>query len=217
MTTKSPSSKAIDSVIQNHVKPFLKAEGFRKSARSFHRAKGEVIQVVNFQASMWNTPEGARFTINLNIVLPAFHEKWTGKPVPKNPSSAAAVCAYRIGLLMPEGKDHWWEVTPDSDTVSISREVADAIKEIGLPFLDKASELEYLLIKLQAEAHFPGIVMNKSLAAAILLSCMNRYEEARETIGALRERNTHAGFGETIERVAARLGLASNHRVNRSD
>lgn len=211
MTTKSPSSKVIDTVIQSHVKPFLTAEGFRRSARSFHRTKGEVIQIINFQSSLWNTPEEAKFTINLNIVSPAFHEKWTGSLLPKNPSSAAAVCSYRIGLLMPEGKDHWWAVTPDTDANSLSSELTAVIRDVGLPFLDKVSDLEYLLDKIQKEPHFPGVVINKSLVAAVLLSVMKKDEEARDTICALRERNTHVGFAKTIERVATRLGIASNH------
>ena len=46
-----------------------------------------MIQVVNFQTTWLNTPEEARFAINLNVILPFNHEKWAGQPPPKKPGN----------------------------------------------------------------------------------------------------------------------------------
>ncbi len=157
---------------------------------------------------MWNTPDAAEFTVNLNVVLPAFHERWTGTPMPTNPASAAPICSYRIGLLMEDRRDCWWKVTPESDTETISRQVAEVIRTIGLPALNQAADLEWLLTKLRAEERFSGIVTNQTLAAAILLAYLGQMPEALQTIRQLRQRNKHAGFAKTISTIEARLTSA---------
>ncbi len=214
MTSKSLSSKTVDAVILGEVKSFLKSEGFRKSGRTFHRQKGEMIQVVNFQTTWLNTPDDARFTVNLNVVLPFYHEKWTGQPLPRNPGNAAAICSRRLGHLLPEGTDRWWTVTPSTDGVSVSREVAELIRSVGLPYLTKASDLQFLCEKLGSDKHFPGMLMSQSLAFAILLCYLGRKDEARHVLDETRRKNRIDGFGKTIDAIQERLGLASNNAMH---
>ena len=54
----------------------------RKVARSFFADTGGRSKIVQFQASMWNTPDSAEFTINLKIGWPYFHEIWAGLHFP---------------------------------------------------------------------------------------------------------------------------------------
>jgi len=210
MTSKSPSSTAVDAVIQGEVKLLLKAEGFRKTGRSFHRARGEFTQVVNIQASQWNSPDSASFTVNLNVVLPFLHEIWTGRPLPKNPASAAPICSQRIGMLLPDRKDTWWTVMPKSDPAEISDEVAQLIRIVGLPFLDQAANTQYLCEQLGADEYFSRCQMSKplaSLAYAILLCHLGSRDEAKIDIERTQSANRIAGFSETIAKISARLGF----------
>jgi hypothetical protein len=216
VTNKSPSSKAVDAVIQGKVKSILKSEEFKKSGRSFHRQKGEVLQVVNFQTTWLNTPDEAQFTINLNVVLPFYHEKWTGQPLPKDPGSAAAVCSRRLGHILPEGTDRWWTVTPSTDFAAVSHEVAELIRSVGLPYLEKVANLQYLCEKLGSGKHFPGMLMNQPLAFAILLCHLGREGEARRVIDETRRKNRAEGFCKTIDQIQERLGLASNKCVEQT-
>ena len=216
MTAKSPSSKAVDAVIQGEVKTFLKSEGFRKSGRTFYRRKGEMIQVVYFPTSWLNTPDEAQFSVNLDVVLPYYHEKWTGQPLPKNPSSAAAICSQRLGFLLPEGTDKWWIVTPSMDYAPLSRELAELIRSMGLPYLDKAADLHFLRESLGSEKHFPGMLQSQPLAFAILLCYLGRKDVARSVLDATRSSNRFDGFGETIDLIQSRLELESNNRMHQT-
>jgi hypothetical protein len=51
----------------------------------------------------------------------------------------------RIGALMPGGQDHWWKIYPSSDLQSLADEVADAVTQQAVPWLDAASDLRHLL------------------------------------------------------------------------
>jgi hypothetical protein len=214
MTTKSPSSHAVDNVIQSCVKSMLKSENYRKTGRSFHRQREDMIQVVNFQTTWLNTPEKADFTINLKVILPFYHEKWTGTPLPKNPGSAAPICSYRLGHLLPEGPDKWWSVTPSTDFDSLSRQLADLLQSIGLPFLEKASDLLFLRQNLESKKHFLGMHHgSQPLAFAILLCYMGEEKEAKAVIQELRDKNRIKHFAPTIDLIVSRLGLRSNTRT----
>ncbi|WP_309386688.1 DUF4304 domain-containing protein [Cerasicoccus frondis] len=202
---KSPSSKVIDQVLASGPKQFFKETGFRKMARSFIKEVGDLYWVVNFQSSMWNSPESARFTVNLMLVLPYFHEIWTSKPFPKNPGSAAPVCRFRIGLLMPERKDYWWEVDLETDAEQVGNEVTELIASIGLPYLEKATNLEWVIQQLLDEEYFHGCVMNQPLAASILLHHLGKEKKAERVIQSLKKKNTHEGFGKTITTIESRI------------
>jgi hypothetical protein len=205
---KSVTSRLIDRIIASGPALLLKKAGYRKGARSFHLETGGLFKVIQFQASMWNTPNAAQFTANLNIVLPFFHEKWTGQPFPSNPASAAPVLSQRIGYLMPEQGDFWWELLPDSDVGRIATEVATVLSERGLPFLDEHANLEVVIEAVGRKDAIRRMVTNPDLGLAILLSYQGKHTKAARVIQELADKNTHEGFAETIRLIARRLKLS---------
>lgn len=202
---KSPSSKVIDAIIANGPKQFLKEHGFRKMARSFVKESGELFWIINFQSSMWNSPESARFTINVMIVLPFLHETWTPNQMPANPASAAPLCSFRIGLLMPERKDHWWEVDPTTNAEAVGAEIVDVLEKHALPVLSQGSDLEWLIGQLLAKKHFEGCMINPALAASILLYYLGRRDEAWQIIEDLKRVTKNEGFGGIVRTIEQRL------------
>jgi hypothetical protein len=207
MPIKSETSRLIDRIIATGPAPRLKERGYRKLARSFNAATDGLYKVVQFQASMWNTPDSARFTVNLMIALPYFHEKWTGQPFPKNPGSAAPVLSLRIGQLMPAKQDYWWEVTPKSNIEAIVSHVTNALTEYGLPYLDRHADILVLTDAAERKDAMRRMAVNPELCLAILLSFQGKATEARRVIQELAAGNTHEGFGNTIKRIARRLNL----------
>jgi hypothetical protein len=175
-----------------------------------------MIQVVDFQTTWLNTPDEGRFTINLNVVLPFYHEMWTGQPLPKNPGNAAAICSRRLGHLLPGGTDRWWTVTPSTDCSRLSREVAELIRSVGLPYLTAACDFQFLCEALGSEEHFPGMLMSQDLAFAILLCHLDRKGDAAHVIAEARGRNRVAGFTNTIDLIDQRLRFASNKGMDQS-
>ena len=54
-------------IISESVKPFLKANGFKKKGLNFYRVTDSIIFLLNFQKSFSNTSDETRFYINCNI------------------------------------------------------------------------------------------------------------------------------------------------------
>jgi hypothetical protein len=99
---------------------------------------------------------------------------------------------------------------------AVSREVAELICAVGLLYLEKAANLQYLCEKLGSGNHFPGMLMSQPLAFTILLCHLGREKEARRVIAVTRRKNRAEGFGKTIDLIQERLGLASNKCVEQT-
>jgi len=208
MGARSPSSRAVGEVIRIGPAPMLKARGYRRTARTFFQHEGELYKVVNFQASRWNSPDCAEFTVDLSVVLPFFHEMWTGRTFPRNPGSAAPMVQERIGTLMPTGRDHWWEVRAEVNVSAVAEEVRESLEKYGLPYLDSNASTVALMERLESGLALPGVLPpHPLLCRAILLTYYGCLQEAGEAIRSLAQSNTHEGFGQTIIAIAGRLGL----------
>ncbi len=215
MAVKSPTSQSIDAVVELGPASLLKDCGYRKVGRSFNAESAELFKVVQFQSSMWNARESGQFTVNLKLVLPYYHEKWTGQPFPKNPASGAPIVEERIGWLMPVKRDFWWTITPKRNARRIGLQVTKALSEFGLPFLERHSDLESLVREADRYRTTHGVAANADLYLAILLTFQGKRSRAAQIVRELAEENTHAGFARTIEIVAQRLGLRVRHPRNR--
>lgn len=115
-------------------KQHLKALGFGKTDTTWVRPL-EWPQVLNIQLSGFNTSEEAKFTINLGISIPALRAAWG------TPARTGALKEYdcelrsRIGSLLPNRNDKWWNVSSDSDPEILLREVFGDLSEYALPWL----------------------------------------------------------------------------------
>ena len=68
----SEIGKRIDEIVNADLAVRLKAEGFRKSSRTFFRAAADHTAVVNIQASLHNEGNSGTFAINLGVYFPLF-------------------------------------------------------------------------------------------------------------------------------------------------
>jgi len=202
---KSDSSKKIDEVISVGVKQYLKDSGYKKSGRCFSKEGDDFIFVIDFQSSQYNEPSNAKFTINVDVVFPYFHEKWTNTPLPKNLSKAAKLISRRIGHLMPEGSDYWWEVHPDSNAQEIGSEVQRALSNYALPFLQEIDSLNKALELVGSGTKPPYSMYNPDIITAIIHSYNGNIVLARSVLDELREKNKVKNFAKTIELISERL------------
>lgn len=119
----------------------LKAQGFTGTPGHYVRREGAVTQVIELQHSIY----GGRVTANLGVDL-----EWLGPmirwiPCPKiGPHAHDAVRWVRLGLVLPEGKDRWWnydEATPQS-LKAAAEGLSQAILGDGLAWFDRAKQAE---------------------------------------------------------------------------
>jgi hypothetical protein len=165
----SRPSDTIDEVVRDHVAPAMKVAEFRKTARSWHSDLGHVVRVVNLQGSAWNSDTRARFTLNLGLWFPEAAEI-AGTPAPRNRRPPEHLCTVRerIGQLMPDSGDVWWELTSSRDVAHVGPQVSVALVEHGLPWLDRCSDplaaFEWLRDR-DYRAHSPVMAFALALSA----------------------------------------------------
>lgn len=119
--------------------------GFLRAAPHFWRENEGINHAINFQASAWGSQQSGSFTINLGVSTRALYEGFTGSTFPTNHGTALWPVSVRIGMLMPDHMDRWWEVMVSSDIKRISEEVVIALREYALPFFDRLRTREQLV------------------------------------------------------------------------
>ena len=115
----------------------LKPVGFRKKGATWHLERDDVVLLVQLQKSWYSTGSRVSATVNLGVFSWVVHRK-VGYSWDK-PGISSAHWRQRIGFLMPERDDKWWEVTSDAEAVGAAREIVEALAAYGLPALESLS------------------------------------------------------------------------------
>ena len=137
-------------MLREHVAPALRAAGWKGSGSAYLLPSPGYWAQLGFQKDRYSTADQVRFTVNLSVVprdvWACAHDSWPSQLSARpsaNTDSGALIrevdrhhCWWgRIGLLMPEHNDHWWEISSGEDAASVGRDVVDAIREHAIPAL----------------------------------------------------------------------------------
>jgi hypothetical protein len=131
--------EAFTNLIRDHVGPALRADGFKGSGVAFTLPEPAHWVNLGFQKSRYSDSEDVKFTVNLTVVSKA---TWAAQrqAQPYLPERPAANTRYgtfawqrRIGLLMPDGIDHWWTVHSTTNLPDLAADVLQWIRSYGLP------------------------------------------------------------------------------------
>lgn len=143
MTTgDEPTAKdKVAAMLKERVAPELRAMGFKGSGQNYHLPVPGYFALLSFQKMRFGTRHDVMFTINL---LACSHAEWAAlvearpqygtKPI-LGAHYEEPVWSMRIGFLMPEPHDHWWQVLDDTDTDALADEVLGVLREYGVPAL----------------------------------------------------------------------------------
>jgi hypothetical protein len=143
MTTgDAPNAKdKFAEMLKERVAPELRALGFKGSGQNYHLPVPGYFALLGFQKMRFGTRHDVMFTVNL---LACSHADWaalaaTNRYHGERPILGgmydAPIWGQRIGLLMPEPHDHWWQVLDDTDTDALADEVLGVLREYGVPAL----------------------------------------------------------------------------------
>src|SRR3569623_3233665 len=116
----------------------LRPAGFQKKGTLFTRDFADVVHLVTVQAGVGSTADSVRTTVNLGVWVPALAPD-------EKPDIWAALWQVRLGFLMPEKRDVWWEAASDDEAGAVAERIAGAIREFGLPALSRLAERRALL------------------------------------------------------------------------
>jgi hypothetical protein len=139
--------------------------GFKKRRQSFRKTAGPNIAIVDFQRSNANEPGRLRFTVNVAVLSAAVAAEH-GVDLDKLSASDGHL-RERIGSLLEKG-DWWWEIDTTTNVETLAGEVAAAIRDRAIPYLDSCSDDEALRT-LWRTGRSPGLteVQRKRFLAAL--------------------------------------------------
>jgi hypothetical protein len=137
----SATGMLIDGITRDALKEPLRQCGYKKDRRTFRRSLEHCVQIMNVQASSWNEGSSGRFTVNFGVYFWVLADlggigRLTDKPIEPD-----CLVRCRIGHLLPDKNDRWWEVKADEDHTSVVSEVRQACICEGQAWLDAHSDL----------------------------------------------------------------------------
>ena len=132
----------IDSLVKEIIHPYLKQNSFKKNNFNWNLAQNNITQVINLQKDQYNTKEDQSFTFNCGIFVPDVLNKIWDKTDPKFPTVTNCVFYLRIGELILDRHDKWWNVTPEIDYNVIGNEIIGHLSDAVIPFLSYYTSLE---------------------------------------------------------------------------
>lgn len=120
----SAISKLIDEVLKLGLTPLMKEQGFRKTGRDYRRRVNDNWDILNVQSSQGNVGPNGKFTINLGVYLPAISNLVSSYSPESAPKEYECTIRVRIGSLMPQKADFWWQIHPATDIGNLAKEVS---------------------------------------------------------------------------------------------
>jgi hypothetical protein len=150
---QSAAEAGMDTVMRA-VGSMLERHGFVLRGMLFRKTIGDTSVLVEFQKSDQSSRERQLFTINLAIVC--------GKLLPAGSSALPKAdvtdghLTQRLGFLLPEKNDKWWELTDRTNTAALSKQMIDAMVGEALPYLDRFLTPD-ALIELWESGKSPGL------------------------------------------------------------
>lgn len=148
-TLKDVFSKVVSETAER-----LRPNGFVRRGMVLRRVEGDTCAVLEFQRSTKSSADRILFTVNLGVVH--------GDLLPPDSSGLAksriidAHLRLRIGVLLPGSPDKWWEIDASTNAEALANEVADIVKETGVPYI-----LDFLstdaILELWESGQSPGL------------------------------------------------------------
>ena len=124
-------------LIKECIKQLLNENGFRSHGNTFISKKDDVWSLINFQKSRKSSTTEVVFTVNIGIassIILNFYDQEIKQP-------KITDCHYRqrIGSLLPQNLDKWWNINSDTDMDGLCAELKKYISEYAFIELDKYS------------------------------------------------------------------------------
>ena len=168
-------------------KELLKINGFKKSGRTFNRISSDgIIEVINFQSGrheFGNEIPGLRenlygnFTINIGICIPEYYEHRFDK-TKKFYQEYDCSIRTRIGSLIKDGEDVWWELRQSYLEEQIDR-IIQLLNDVGLKWLEQLNSRENIYQNWESIAKNYNLSNNAKLNIATI-QILNNIESGKD-------------------------------------
>jgi hypothetical protein len=134
----------------------LKPLGFVQRGPVFRLLAHGNCGLIEFQRSDKSSEEILVFTVNLGVVCGELLD--AGSSGAQKARIIDAHLRQRVGMLLPDRPDKWWEVTASTDRVSFVQEIVDLLMKKGAPYVESHLATKALLA-LWESGQSPGLTV----------------------------------------------------------
>lgn len=142
------------SAVVSAVGEALEREGFQRQGFVFRLIKENNCGVVEFQQSVKSSEDVVLFTVNLGIVYGDLLS--AGSFQIQKARAIDAHLRVRVGMLLPDRPDKWWEINVSTDCDSLIRELSALLLAEGSPYVKRYLDPE-AVITLWESGQSPGL------------------------------------------------------------
>ena len=132
----------------------LKASGFVQRGQIFRITSENNCGIIEFQKSVKSSKQAVLFTMNLAVVCGDLLE--AGLTGAEKAQTTDAHVRQRIGMLLPEHPDKWWEISESTDRQALVQEVSTIVSERALPFVRSYLDTK-VIMELWESGRSPGL------------------------------------------------------------
>ncbi|MBN1819054.1 MAG: DUF4304 domain-containing protein [Sedimentisphaerales bacterium] len=178
-------------LVNTWISPLLNLYGFKAMNDLFVYDKRELAWCIHLQQSKWNIADKNEFTLNVGIYVPGLISLYLGRQSDMRINFKNCCIHARIGMLSEDKLDKWWlieraPVEPISDETK-GKEIQEAIKTLGMPFLQRFENRDDMLAFLLGESFKNDQIQPQSSVirfayAAIMLSLKGEYDRCQTVI-----------------------------------
>ena len=121
----------------------LRERGFVRSKSTFWLRRRPQWGVLNVQRSRYSTREAVSFTINVSVASELVRPhlpRWAAWREGSRPSEITCQVRRRIGSLLPDDGDRWWDVDAGTDVDALAASLTELLDGYALPFLEPLLE-----------------------------------------------------------------------------
>jgi hypothetical protein len=130
----------------------LSVYGFAQRGFVLSKGRGSNVALIEFQLGSKTSKDLVVFTINLGIVCGELSDG----VVPRKASAMDAHLRERLGFLLPDRIDKWWEITEQTNAIALADELSNALEKSALPYLNEYLDSR-MLIALWESGKSPGL------------------------------------------------------------
>jgi hypothetical protein len=145
--------KAVFKNLVRTVATRLSVHRFVQRGNVLHKSVGSNVALIDFQLSDKTTKDRVVFTVNLGILCVGLLDEAERS---RKTSVMDAHLRQRLGFLLPEGTDKWWQIDSHTNTIALADEISTALEKYALPYLDQYLD-SHALIALWESGKSPGL------------------------------------------------------------